>query len=467
MLHYLIARFLVQIGKMLHRMKGKSKSLPGGPMKTVIFQDPGSRQCLSLAQAKIDQASQQLSSLNISFDDTSEEIRAPKPYSRIPSCVLMPDHRVESESSTSQFRFGYANRQQTNQDWICVPTKKHPEIDKPLHRGRITSFRNLFENSFQSHVLYDPNSRGYIQKAYSGIKMVEFNGYNIEIFPEFEQYMLMKVINNETLDFDGKFHMLLSATSDAPQGVVHVYTDTLNLANFVQAIEDLYYYYGEPSKFRDTLLSRFLNQAPIDINNPESLLHTSSMISRIFRAFRGTEEGDVLLSMSLFVNSIKMTPETALSYVNWRAARMAKNTLRSLQEWLDVEHSLSVSDNFEKSAHAIGSTKLQPLLINSVSSSELPEPYTKSMDYRCLVCFAHHHDFADCSIYLKMTPDQRVLTLHKYEACYKCTALRPKPRIGSDGCCTCQMSCQVCQSPHHHFTICKMSGNPWKAVLSQ
>ena len=447
---------------MSHRINRKSKSLPGGPPKTVIKQDHGFRQCLSLAQAQIDQASQQLKSLNLTSKDYFEENRTHKPYSRIPSALRL-DHGIESESSNSLFRFHYANQQQN--DVVSVSTKKHPETTKPLHQGRITSFRNLFENSFELHVLYDPTSRGYSQEAYSGIKKVEFNGRNIEHFPEFEQYMLMRVINNETLDFDGKFHMLLSATRDAPLGVVQVYTDTLNLANFVQAIEDLYYYYGEPSKFRDTLINRFLNQEPIDMSQPETLLHTSSMISRIFRAFKGVKGGDELLSMSLFMNSIKMTPATALRYMNWRTARMTKNSLKSLQMWLEVEHSLSVSDSFEKYTPAIRS-KPRPVLVNAECSSELPEPYTKSLKYRCLVCFAKQHDFADCSIYEKMTPDQRILTLQKYEACFKCTAIVPPPRIGSSGC-NCEINCQECQSPDHHFTICKASSNPWNAVLSQ
>ena len=160
-----------------------------------------------------------------------------------------------------------------------------------------------------------------------------------------------------------------------------------------------------------------------------------------------------------------MAPETAASFRMWLSASMKEKSLKVLQQWLEHMSVIDVVETLEKPTHGSGSAKRQPLLINFVDSSKLEEPYNRSMDYRCPICFDGYHNFAHCSIYMKMTPDQRKLTLWRYDYCFKCTAVRPIVHIGPR--CDCKMNCQECQSQDHHFTICKASVDPWKAVLSQ
>ena len=460
--------------------KGKSQSLPGGSSaKMAINQSP--QKCLSSAQAPVDQASQRLSSLSLSSDSSSVEVRAPIPSVRtsiplvrapIPSLISDSCESVESESSECQYgrRFDREISSDSDEfheppieDWVCVPTEKHPEEDKPLHRGKITSFRDLFTKTFLLHKLYDPNSRGLSARNYKNIEVVQFDGRSIEMFREFEQSVLIRIINNDTLDFDGKFHMLLHQTSGLALSLVQTYTDILSLGNFVQAIEKLYYSYGHSGKFREALVRKLINQEPIDINKPETLQNINNLISKVFRAVGG--QGNEVLTSSFIMSSIKMAPETAVSFRMWLSASMKEKSLKVLQQWLEHMSVIDVVETLEKPTHGSGSAKRQPLLINFVDSSKLEEPYNRSMDYRCPICFDGYHDFAHCSIYMKLTPDQRKLTLWRYDYCFKCTAVRPIVHIGPR--CDCKMNCQECQSPDHHFTICKASVDPWKAVLSQ
>ena len=120
--------------------------------------------------------------------------------------------------------------------------------------------------------------------------------------------------------------MLLKATSDTPLAVVQAYTDELSLENFVLAIEALYYAYGEPTQFRDSLVRQLINEDRIDLMKPESLVKMSALISRIFRAFGELEASDEDLSMSLILSSVKMTPATIISFNTWLSATM-KETL--------------------------------------------------------------------------------------------------------------------------------------------
>ena len=238
--------------------------------------------------------------------------------------------------------------QDAEDEWVNIVTIKHPEEVKPLHRGRIRSFRNLFENTFQITRLYNPDAddracQAY-QTAYSTVEVVKFNGKNIEMFREFEQYVLMKIINNFALDFDGKFHMLLKATSDSAQAVVQIYTDELNLENFVLAIEALYYAYGEPTKFRDSLVKQLLNQDKIDMMKPDSCLKMSALISRVFRAFGELDPKDEEMAMSFIFSSIKMTQATTASFNTWLSVTMKEKNLKSLQYWLEWMYSQEVSE---------------------------------------------------------------------------------------------------------------------------
>ena len=164
------------------------------------------------------------------------------------------------------------------------------------------------------------------------------------MFREFEQYVLMKIINNFALDFDGKFHMLLKATSDSALAVVQIYTDELNLENFVLAIEALYYAYGEPTKFRDSLVKQLLNQDKIDMMKPDSCLKMSALISRVFRAFGELDPKDEEMAMSFIFSSIKMTQATTASFNTWLSVTMKEKNLKSLQYWLEWMYSQEVSE---------------------------------------------------------------------------------------------------------------------------
>ena len=132
-----------------------------------------------------------------------------------------------------------------------------------------------FYYSFQMRYMYNPNSDGVASEAYASLKLIKFNGENIEMFREFEQSVLMKIVNNDCLDFDGKFLALLSTVSDSPLALVQVYTEELTLVNFVHAIEALYYAYGEPTKFRDALIRQLINEDPILDIKPNSALTNS------------------------------------------------------------------------------------------------------------------------------------------------------------------------------------------------
>ena len=48
--------------------------------------------------------------------------------------------------------------------WISVSTKKHPQEDKPIHYGKIKSFRQLFENAFDMNYLFDPTAKERSEK---------------------------------------------------------------------------------------------------------------------------------------------------------------------------------------------------------------------------------------------------------------------------------------------------------------
>ena len=250
-------------------------------------------------------------------------------------------------------------------DWVCVPTKRHPGKEKPLHHGKIRSFRNLFENSFRISFLFDPNSMGSSQSASSTIRAIKFDGSNVELFREFEQSVLMKIVNNADLDFDYKFMNLLDTLGGSPLAVVQSFTEELNFQNFVKAIEALYYTYGEPTKFRDALLRQLINEEPIDIKKPESLLKINALISKVFRTFGGESGGNQLLATSFIMEAIKMTPGTATIFNDWLDASMREKNLKVLQQWLEWKYQHSVSENLlQKSAQGFRNVKIPPIMSN-------------------------------------------------------------------------------------------------------
>ena len=351
-------------------------------------------------------------------------------------------------------------------DWVCVLTKKHPEREKPRHIGRIRSFRNLFENSFDTKYLYNPDSNGVASEANPSIKFIHFNGQNIERFRDFEQSVLIKIINNDCLDFDGKFLTLLSIVSESPLALVQVYTEELTLYNFVLAIEALYYAYGEPTKFRNALIRQLINEDPLDMKNPESFLKINSLITRIYRAFE-VDGDNQALSMSCILQSIRMTPETTLAYRTWLCSSMKEKSLEALQQWLEWMYQENISENFfRKSAQGFRNVECPPIISNVVHTN-----FQELLKGRCRLCFEKMHKLEGCHIYMSMTPNQRKIALSIYRGCFRCTRIVSVVHIGSN-CNFCEQRdcwrpCENCQSSDHHFSICEASDEPFTAVLKQ
>ena len=415
-------------------------------------------------------------------DSVSQYSQRPTQITRMSHRPRVPQRSFFDQQSSKFPRHGVRTPLEDN--WVCVPTDKHPETDKPLHKGRIRSFSNLFRNTFQLNVLFDPNSRGQAKQSYSDIAMIKFTGNNVEVFREYEQSVLMKIINDDSLDFDGKFHKLLGSTSGSPLAVVQAYTDELDLANFVQAIEALYYAYGEPTKFRDSLVRQLINDDPIDIKKPGTLVKTNALISRIFRAFGGEDAGNTVLSMSVIMNSVKMTPETATNFQTWLSAAMKEKNLKVLQQWLQWIYTQNVEEVLsQRASQGFQAGKRQPVLTNTMEpSKEVQETLVaqksnplkdgdlgevvllnagkaKMMENRCPLCFNDSHRFADCRIYMYMTGDERKLTLMIREGCFCCTGIG---HLASK--CESRINCQKCQSPSHHESICEASSDSWMAA---
>ena len=345
-------------------------------------------------------------------------------------------------------------------DWVCIVTEKHPETSKPIHHGKIRSFRNLFENSFDMNCLFDPNARDNFQN----LRPIKFNGYNVEMYREFEQSVLIRIINNNNLDFDEKFLFLLDTLSGSPLAVVQAFSDELDAPNFVRAIEALYYAYGEPTKFRNALVRQLINEEPIDIRNPESFLKINCLITRIFRAF-GNDASNEILSLSFILESIQMTSETGLAFETWLCTTMKEKNLKVLQQWLEWMYRHCVSMNFsQKTPQGFKNFKSQPVLTNMIHPN-----YEELLKARCKLCFCKIHVFESCFVYMSMSPNQRKIALILYGGCFLCTKIVHTVHVGSNcNLCdrrNCGRPCQICGSQEHHFTICEASDEPFKAVL--
>ena len=350
-------------------------------------------------------------------------------------------------------------------DWVCVPTKKHPGEEKPLHHGKIRSFRNLFENSFRMIFLFDP-TKSHSQSAYPIVRLIKFDGSNVELFREFEQSVLIRIINNDSLDFDSKFLGLLDTLGGSPLAVVQSFTEELDAANFVRAIEALYYAYGEPTKFRNALIRQLINEDPLDMKNPESFLKINSLITRIYRAFE-VDGDNQALSMSCILQSIRMTPETTLAYRTWLCSSMKEKSLEALQQWLEWMYQENISENFfRKSAQGFRNVECPPIISNVVHTN-----FQELLKGRCRLCFEKMHKLEGCHIYMSMTPNQRKIALSIYRGCFRCTRIVSVVHIGSN-CNFCEQRdcwrpCENCQSSDHHFSICEASDEPFTAVLKQ
>ena len=232
--------------------------------------------------------------------------------------------------------------------WIEVKTKRHPQSGKPRHYGKIVSFKNLFMNSFQIHQLYDPHFPSACNNSRYELEIPPFDGENIEFYQEFERGILMKTINNVSDDWDAKFFTLLNCTSGIALITVQAYNELLTMENFIQAIEDLYYSFGQPNMYRDALICHLSNEDYIDLRKPSSLMRVKCLITKLTRAF-GTDvsacnSNEAKLSQTLIYRSIKMTEEAKASYQMFIMARQCKNDLSSLTAWINYMYKAMISD---------------------------------------------------------------------------------------------------------------------------
>ena len=247
----------------------------------------------------------------------------------------------------SQF-YDHLSPNMLRHDFTSVPTEKHPEKQKPKHFGKIKKFPNLFRNSFQMEYLYDPTIEEPDINALSAIEIVKFNGNNIEDFPQFEMYVVIRIINKRWLDFDVKCMMLMSNLAGTALYIVQSYFyEELNMQNFVSAIEALWYAYGEPTKFRNALLRQLINGDPVDMKKPDTLINAASLIRRIINAF-GSDEDDAL-ALSCIMESLNITKETSSAYYMWLWISKHDHTLQNLLDWLKWNFSQTVDLRYRAS----------------------------------------------------------------------------------------------------------------------
>ena len=216
-------------------------------------------------------------------------------------------------------------------DWVVVRTTENPEITKPRHYGRITDLSQLFKNSFQESSVYEPGYKGHDRHVLAEIKVIVYGNQNLDLFKDFEQGILLKIINNKVLNWDAKFLFLLENLSGSPLSTVTAYTDALTMANFVQALEDLWYAYGRPSILQKILISKLRTGDPVDINKLETLKNTEALITKIFRTFGWSTNDD---NYSFLLESIRMTNATHLSFTTYLVIRHLDRTLPNFKKWL-------------------------------------------------------------------------------------------------------------------------------------
>ena len=285
-------------------------------------------------------------------------------------------NRFNSGSSTRSYRSPNYHKPRPNKhlshqrnyyehdnDWIEIKTKMHPQSGKPRHYGKINSFKNLFVNSFQSCYLYDPNYQGCGYSSRDKIKIVHFDGENIEYYREFEQGILIKAINNVSDDWDAKFFTLLNSISGTALLTVQAYTGALTIENFIQALEDLYYNYGHPKKYRNALTYQLLHEERIDLKNPKSLQRINALITKVLRAFDTDMSSGIskqaMLSQTFISECVKMTDEAKDSYRTWCMIKDEERNIQSLTNWLTYTYQDLVSEAM-KSRHMKGIRSSKP-----------------------------------------------------------------------------------------------------------
>ena len=228
-------------------------------------------------------------------------------------------------------------------DWVVVRTEENPECSKPRHFGPITDLSQLFKTTFQESQVYDPFYGGHDRHFVDRIKILKFNGRNPELFREFEMGILTKIVNNKRLDWDAKFLSLLGNLSGCPFSTVNAYSEKLNIENFVQAIEDLWYTYLQPEIYQNALVQQLLMANPVDVLKIETLKETEALITKIYRTFGCSMSDDI--ATANFLGKIKMTSKSKLEFLTWLASRHENQTLRSFKEWLSSTYKASRTTN--------------------------------------------------------------------------------------------------------------------------
>ena len=226
-------------------------------------------------------------------------------------------------------------------DWVVVRTTNHPEIEKPYHYGKITELSQMFKSAFQESALYDPYYKGKDWKILAGIDIIKFNGHNLEDFQEFERGLLMKIVNNRVLNWDAKFLLLMDQVSGCPLATVQAYADKLTLENFVMAIEDLWYTYGQITSSQNFLAQKLLQAEPVNIKKLETLKNMEILITKIFTG--NIPDADTM-ACSVTMSSINMTTETEQLFKNWLMMRQQKRSLKHFHQWLSSTYKVYSTD---------------------------------------------------------------------------------------------------------------------------
>ena len=240
------------------------------------------------------------------------------------------------------------------EELVCILTTRNPQEDKPFHEGKITCFSQLFENSFLFHHLYNPESTS-LTSNFSQLPITVFDGTKIEDFPNFEHLVLVKIVNNIKLDFEEKFLLLLNYLEGPALEVAQAFTEKLDIINFVHAIEALWYIYGEPNRSRNLLMTKIYNQEPVNLQRPETLLATASLIEQILGTFTYHEK----LAEDSLNKAIRMTEETTDHYFSWLSVGKLKHSIINLKIWLEYSYRSSLDGLRTKKLPIVCKSKTQ------------------------------------------------------------------------------------------------------------
>ena len=173
----------------------------------------------------------------------------------------------------------------------------------------------------------------------------------------------MKAVNNVSDDWDAKFFTLLNSVSGTALLTVQAYTGALTMENFIQALEDLYYNYGHPKKYRNALTYQLMHEERIDLKNPKTLQRINALITKVLRAFDTDMSSGIskqaMLSQTFISECVKMTDEARDSYRTWCMIKGEEKNIQSLTNWITYTYQDLVSESM-KSRHMKGVRSSKP-----------------------------------------------------------------------------------------------------------